>query len=254
MMWCMYSLRRREVKEDACGVDAGGLCLCHSYRNWQIIASGPRLMESSFPLRYRLTSGDMIDILTSSSQVPHKGWLKFVRTSRARAKIKHWFKVEENKRALEIGHRLLERECRRHGIARWPRPSSQRRLLTIGQEKMDMRLSRRDDKNGRIWPNFYPPLKSINLLEPPSSGFLRTEKAGPESAPVSILKKHQKPKEERSVKVKGGNDVLMQLSKCCNPVPGDQIMGYITRGRGLTIHSVGCPNLQGVWIGIKIDL
>ena len=73
-------------------------------------------MESLVPLRYRLSSGDMVEILTSTSQVPHKGWLKFVRTSRARAKIKHWFKLEENKRALEIGHRLLERECRRHGL------------------------------------------------------------------------------------------------------------------------------------------
>ena len=77
---------------------------------------GAKINGKLVPLRHRLSSGDMLEILTSSSQMPHKGWLKFVRTSRAKAKIRHWFKVEEQKRALEIGRRLLEREFRRNDL------------------------------------------------------------------------------------------------------------------------------------------
>ena len=199
---------------------------------------GAKINGKLVPLRYRLTSGDMIDILTSSSQVPHKGWLKFVRTSRARTKIKHWFKAEENKRALEIGHRLLERECRRHGL-----PVAQ----TLKSDKLLMKVKENgyetvDEMTRMVGYGRLSATQMINLLEPPSP-VSQIEKMA--EMPVSP-RKTSKTQGERSVKVKGGNDVLMQLSKCCNPVPGDQIMGYITRGRGLTIHSVGCPNLQAL--------
>ncbi|UCE63348.1 MAG: bifunctional (p)ppGpp synthetase/guanosine-3',5'-bis(diphosphate) 3'-pyrophosphohydrolase, partial [Nitrospirota bacterium] len=199
---------------------------------------GAKINGKLVPLRYRLTSGDMIDILTSSSQVPHKGWLKFVRTSRARTKIKHWFKVEENKRALEIGHRLLERECRRHGLPVSQTLKSDALLAKVKENGYETI----DEMTRMVGYGRLSAARIINLLAPPSPTTPKESVAESSVTP----KKTPKTKEERSVKVKGGNDVLMQLSKCCNPVPGDQIMGYITRGRGLTIHSVGCPNLQAL--------
>jgi GTP pyrophosphokinase len=199
---------------------------------------GAKINGKLVPLRYRLTSGDMIAILTSSSQVPHKGWLKFVRTSRARAKIKHWFKVEENKRALEIGHRLLERECRRHGLPVAQTLKSERLLTKVKENGYETI----DEMTRMVGYGRLSAAQMINLLEPPSQTSTKESVTESSFSP----RKTSQTKGERSVKVQGGNDVLMQLSKCCNPVPGDQIMGYITRGRGLTIHSIGCPNLQAL--------
>jgi len=200
---------------------------------------GAKINGKFTSLRQRLSSGDMVEIVTSTSQVPHKGWLKSVRTSRARAKIKHWFKMAEQSRALEIGGRLLEKELRKHHL-----PSAQTmkstHLLEVakkcGCETIDEltrmvgygRLSTAHIMS-RLAPQTEPPQKS------PTAG-----KTPP--VPLTLPKKE----EERAVKVRGGTDVLMQLSKCCNPIPGDRIMGYITRGRGMTIHTVSCPNLRAL--------
>ena len=199
---------------------------------------GAKINGKLVPLRYRLTSGDMIEILTSPSQVPHKGWLKFVRTSRARAKIKHWFKVEEHKRALEIGRRLLEREFRRHSLPVAQTLKSER-LLIIAKESG---CETTDEMARMVGYGRLSATHIIDLLAPPT----RPSEAVGDREAATTIRKIPKKAEEKSVKVKGGKDVLMQLSKCCNPVPGDEIMGYITRGRGLTIHSVGCPNLRAL--------
>ena len=199
---------------------------------------GAKINGKLVPLRHRLSSGDMLEILTSPSQVPHKGWLKFVRTSRAKAKIRHWFKIEEQKRALEIGRRLLEREFRRYSL-----PTSQtlksERLVALAKERG---LDAVDELIRLVGYGRLSASQIVNQLQPSSQVNSRDEHSG-------VIKEHDKrflKHPEKSVKVKGGTDVLMQLSKCCNPVPGDAIMGYITRGRGLSIHAVGCPNLRAL--------
>ena len=199
---------------------------------------GAKINGKLVPLRYRLTSGDMVEILTSPSQVPHKGWLKFVRTSRARAKIKHWFKIEEQKRALEIGRRLLEREFRRDNLPVAQTLKSER-LLGIAKEK---RFETTDDMVRMVGYGRLSPTQVVSQLHPSD----RVEEKSLPQVPSPTNRRIVKNEDDRSIKVQGGKDVLMQLSKCCNPVPGDKIMGYITRGRGLTIHSMGCPNLQAL--------
>ena len=199
---------------------------------------GAKINGKLVPLRHRLNSGDMLEILTSPSQVPHKGWLKFVRTSRAKAKIRHWFKVEEQKRALEIGRRLLEREFRRNSL-----PTAQtfdsERLLTMAKDRGF------DVVDDLIRLVGYGRLSASHVVTQ-----LQPKKSPSDSADNSVVsassKKVVSVSYDKSVKVQGATDVLMQLSKCCNPVPGDQIMGYITRGRGLSIHALGCPNLQAL--------
>ncbi len=198
---------------------------------------GAKVNGRIVPLRHSLTSGDTVEILTSPTQVPHKSWLKFVRTSRARAKIKHWLKTEEQKRGLELGHRLLERELRRRNLPVAHILKSEQ-LLRLGRSKgyesVDEFL--RMIGYGRL----SAAQVALNFV---SDDYKEVAESSPRS--VEISEKPFSP-EVKTVKVKGTHNLLMQLSKCCNPVPGDAIRGYITRGRGLTIHSVGCPNLEAL--------
>jgi len=198
---------------------------------------GAKVNGKIVPLRHQLNSGDTVHILKSPSQTPQREWLKFVRTSRARAKIKHWLKVEEQKRGLELGKRLLERELKRHDL---PAAQSLRsdRLAQIARD------SGHESDEEMMRMIGYGRLSAANI----AAQFLDPA-ARPQPSPGDD---HETPKQPhaqkpvKAVKVMGGRDIMMQLSKCCSPVPGDPIMGYITRGRGLTIHSVGCPNLQAL--------
>ncbi|MBL8073816.1 MAG: bifunctional (p)ppGpp synthetase/guanosine-3',5'-bis(diphosphate) 3'-pyrophosphohydrolase [Nitrospira sp.] len=195
---------------------------------------GAKVNGKIVPLRYELESGDTIEILTSPNQTPHKDWLKFVRTSRAKTKIKHWIKAEEQKRSLEIGRRLLETEFRRHGLAPAQVLKSSELVEIAKQEGYETT----DELTIAVGFGHIATAQIVNRLVVPAP---ETTPASHE--PATPQKVSSSRGEEPAVQVKGGRDLLMQLSRCCNPVPGDRILGYITRGRGLTIHSVDCPNL-----------
>jgi len=198
---------------------------------------GAKVNGKIVPLRHQLASGDTVEILVSPTQTPHKDWLKFVRTPRAKTKIKHWLKIEEQKRSIEIGRRLLEREFRKHDLAPAQLFKSDR-LLQIARE---LGSDTTDDLAAAVgYGRISISQVMTRLVQAPSEGRRAVETEEPAAKPAFGKA------EERGVKVKGGRDLLMQLSRCCNPVPGDRIMGYITRGRGLTIHSVGCPNLDAL--------
>ena len=198
---------------------------------------GAKVNGKIVPLKYELESGDTIEILTSPNQTPHKDWLKFVRTSRAKTKIKHWIKAEEQKRSLEIGRRLLETEFRRHGLAPAQVLKSSELVEVAKQEGYETT----DELTIAVGFGHIATAQIVNRLVTPASG---TTPVVPEpSISQKVLSGRGG---EQSVQVKGGRDLLMQLSRCCNPVPGDRILGYITRGRGLTIHSVDCPNMEAL--------
>jgi len=198
---------------------------------------GAKVNGKIVPLKHELESGDTIEILTSSNQTPHKDWLKFVRTSRAKTKIKHWIKAEEQKRSLEIGKRLLEAEIRRHGLS----PSQVLKsdaLLDIAKHEG---YATADELAAAVGFGHLATAQIVGRLITPAPGTVPAHSEPPAG--------HKTPSSrgvEQGVQVKGGRDLLMQLSRCCNPVPGDRILGYITRGRGLTIHSVDCPNLEAL--------
>lgn len=200
---------------------------------------GAKINGKLVPLRYQLHSGDMAEILTSPSQVPHRGWLKFVRTSKAKTKIKHWFKVAEQKRALELGRRLLEQEFQQKYLSAEQSLKSERLVAMAkgkGCETVDELI--RMVGFGRLAPD--------QIVE----HFKEESEQSPSIAAKSVLSvpnmKSPGLFKDGPVKFGGTNDVLMQLSKCCKPVPGEPIHGYITRGRGLTIHAVDCPNFQSL--------
>ncbi len=200
---------------------------------------GAKINGKLVPLRYQLNSGDMVEILTSPSQVPHRGWLKFVRTSRAKTKIKHWFKVEEQKRALELGRRLLEQEFRRQDFPVAQSLKSDRLLSMAkvkGCETVDELI--RLVGYGRLAPD--------QIVCHFHEGAEQKPQPSAKSGAPSPHQKSPGLLQEGSVKFGGTKDVLMQLSKCCKPVPGEPIRGYITRGRGLTIHAADCPNFQSL--------
>ncbi|MGZ8422925.1 MAG: RelA/SpoT AH/RIS domain-containing protein, partial [Nitrospira sp.] len=164
--------------------------------------------------------------------------LKFVRTSRAKTKIKHWIKAEEQSRSVEIGKRLLEAEFRRHGLA----PAQMMRsdqLLAVAKQ---VGYETPDELAAAVGFGHLPTSQVMSKLIPPLPAASHAVAPEAPPAPKAVTGRP----DDTGVQVKGARDLLMQLSRCCNPVPGDRILGYITRGRGLTIHTVDCPNLEAL--------
>ena len=198
---------------------------------------GAKVNGKIVPLKHPVESGDTIEILTSPTQTPHKDWLKFVRTSRAKTKIKHWIKLEEQKRSVEIGRRLLESEFRRHSMA----PAQMLKSPELAAVARQLSYDGTDEL-----------IAAVGFGHRPAADVIEKLTASSPSAPQEVRETPAPRKsvagksDDKGVKVKGARDVLMQLSRCCNPVPGDRILGYITRGRGLTIHAVDCPNLEAL--------
>jgi GTP pyrophosphokinase len=198
---------------------------------------GAKVDGKIVPLKHQLASGDTVEILTSSTQTPHKDWLKFVRTSRAKTKIKHWVKLEEQKRSIEIGRRLLESEFRRQGMAPARMFKSAELLDAARQSGFDST----DELAAAVGFGRVATSQVIGKLTAPLTGAQAPAQERP-AARKTVGGKS----DTAGVQVKGSRDLLMQLSRCCHPVPGDRILGYITRGRGLTIHAVDCPNLEAL--------
>ncbi len=198
---------------------------------------GAKVNGKIVPLKHQVESGDTVEILTSPNQTPHKDWLKFVRTSRAKTKIKHWVKAEEQTRSVEIGRRLLESELRRHAFA----PAQMLRSEQLLEVSRQLGYDTLDELMAAVGFGHLATAEVIAKLAAPSSG-----PGAPVAEPAPAQKASVGRADDKGVRVKGARDLLMQLSRCCNPVPGDRILGYITRGRGLTIHSVDCPNLEAL--------
>ena len=198
---------------------------------------GAKVDGKIVPLKHQLASGDTVEILTSPTQSPHKDWLKFVRTSRAKTKIKHWIKLEEQKRSIEIGRRLLESEFRRQGMA----PARMFKSAELLEAARQSGFDSTDELAAAVGFGRVATSQVIGKLTAPSSGAQAPAQERP-AARKAVGGKS----DSTGVQVKGSRDLLMQLSRCCHPVPGDRILGYITRGRGLTIHAVDCPNLEAL--------
>ena len=198
---------------------------------------GAKVDGKIVPLKHQLSSGDTVEILTSPTQSPHKDWLKFVRTSRAKTRIKHWIKLEEQKRSIEIGRRLLESEFRRQGMA----PARMFKSTELLEAARQSGFDSTDELAAAVGFGRVATSQVIGKLTAPSSGAQAPAQERP-AARKAVGGKS----DSTGVQVKGSRDLLMQLSRCCHPVPGDRILGYITRGRGLTIHAVDCPNLEAL--------
>jgi GTP pyrophosphokinase len=199
---------------------------------------GARVNGKIKPLEYRLRNGDIVEIQTSKTNTgPSRDWLKFVKTSKARSKIKHWFKQQERDVIIQRGKELLEKELKR------------RHIELKESEKMEEieRIARKMGKNN---PEELLELVGYNQINPQQ--IINRLKIVQENEELTLdqykdfSQKTTKKSTDKGVRVKGVDNLLVRLARCCNPVPGDDISGYITRGRGVSIHRKDCPNLKNL--------
>src|SRR5712692_3191127 len=195
---------------------------------------GARVNGKMVPLRTRLKNGDIVEIITQAGHKPSRDWLNFVATGRTRNKIKHLIHTEEKTRAIELGRKLFEKEARRYDL-------NPRTILegdAFAKALVDFAVGKVDDLFAAIGYGKVQPKQVLVRLVPPDK--LR-EKA-PEGAVASVVRRVLGTGEEK-IKVRGFDDLMVFRARCCNPIRGEKIVGYITRGKGVSIHSATCPNV-----------
>jgi GTP pyrophosphokinase len=186
------------------------------------------------PLRYQLRNGDTIEIITSPNQKPNKDWLKLVKTSRARTKIRYLLRTEQRDKAVVLGTDLLDKALRKHSttIAR-----AEKQLQHAARELHCMNTDELIIQVG------YGKITTQQVLEKALPELTKSEKEIPaktESMLKTLLRKVTRRTSSSGIKVAGEEDILVRFAKCCSPLPGDPIVGFITRGRGVTVHRRDC--------------
>src|SRR6056297_2927655 len=195
---------------------------------------GAKVNGKIVPLEYELNNGDIVSIITSKKSTgPSKDWLKFVKTSTARSKIKRWFKKQQRDEIIKRGRELLNREFDRHHIE----ISGKERDKKLKEIAKELGENSKENLLESIGYNNTSVKQVINKLDLEEEEEVTLEEL--KSAPSAKSS-------DKGVKVKGVDNLKVRTAKCCNPVPGDKIVGYITRGRGISIHRKGCPNLKSL--------
>ncbi|NBX68999.1 MAG: bifunctional (p)ppGpp synthetase/guanosine-3',5'-bis(diphosphate) 3'-pyrophosphohydrolase [Proteobacteria bacterium] len=207
---------------------------------------GAKVNGRMVSLKYKLKSGDTVEVLTSPNQTPHKDWLKLVKTSRAKSKIRQFIKVQEHERSMATGEMLLEKELKKEDLKL--KSLIKEGIIQKGVEAFSLKSV--DDLLSAIGYGKLSPKKVMSRLPLPSK-----EKEVAEAKETKELKETKRPLqkivEEASkksttrqvVKVKGIEDLLVHFARCCSPVPGDSVVGFITRGRGISVHTRKCPKI-----------
>ena len=189
---------------------------------------GAKVNGKLVPLRTPLKQGDIVEIITSPNAHPSRDWLQIVKSSRARQKINQWLKVQERARSIELGRELFEREARKYRLnpAALLGGDEARKVATdLGYPGVDDLLAAIGYGKSSA-QQILAKLAPTAVLEAPDK---------PRAAPAA-----SKPRPEQGVRIRGVEDLLVRFARCCNPLPGDQIVGFITRGRGLTVHTRDC--------------
>jgi GTP pyrophosphokinase len=190
------------------------------------------------PLKYEFRSGDTVEIMTSPSQKPSKDWLKFAKTSRAKAKIRQWFKTEERTKSITLGKEILEKELRKYDV-------QQAKLIKSGElAKVAGEFSFHDVDDliaavgyGKVTAN-----QIIGKILPPER--LEQKEEQEEGRLKRFIQKVTRSGPKDALLIKGVDNVVIRYAGCCNPLPGDRVVGFITRGRGVTIHTSDCKNVM----------
>jgi guanosine-3',5'-bis(diphosphate) 3'-pyrophosphohydrolase len=199
--------------------------------------TGAKVNNQMVPLRHHLSNGDVVEVITQKGHAPSRDWLNFVRTSRARSKIRHWINLNERGQATEVGRRLIEREARQFGRSLKKIPDEA--LLRVAAEYGCGKI---EDLYADLGYGKY----SARQVLSKALGEPLGEK--PEEKPPTIVStvKRILGIRDGAILVRGQDDLMVFRAKCCNPIPGDDIVGYITRGRGVAVHSTACPNVQNL--------
>jgi guanosine-3',5'-bis(diphosphate) 3'-pyrophosphohydrolase len=195
---------------------------------------GARVNGTMVPLRQRLKNGDIVEIVTALGHKPSRDWLNFVTTSRARQKVRHFIHSEEKARSIELGKRLFEKEGRRFDIN--VKTLNEEALLKAAQEHG---LHRMDDLLAAFGYGKLSPRQIFQKIMPAEQ--LREKPV--ETGLASMVRRVWRPGGEDKIKVRGVDDLLVTRARCCNPIRGEKIVGYISRGKGVSVHSATCANV-----------
>jgi GTP diphosphokinase / guanosine-3',5'-bis(diphosphate) 3'-diphosphatase len=199
---------------------------------------GAKVNGQMVPLRHPLSNGDVVEIATQKGHGPSRDWLSFVRTSRARSKIRQWINLNERKQAKEVGRRLIEREARQAGVS----------LKKISQEELlraasDYGRAKVEDLYADIGYGKYSARQVLAKLTGQSIEE-KPQGEGQDATKIVSSVKRMLGIRDPSILVLGHENLMVYRAKCCNPIPGDPIVGYVTRGRGVAVHNTSCPNVQ----------
>ena len=206
---------------------------------------GAKVNGRMVPLRHKLHSGDIVEILTQPGHKPSRDWLGLVKSSRSRNKIKHWLNVHQRERAIEIGRKLIEKEARKYRIA----------LKEIKDEDLarvasGYGLGRGDDLMAGIGYGKYSARQILARLLPAGAthniaGDIESEGLNAEPGTIASVVRRVFG-DHNAITVRGQGDMLVYRARCCNPIRGESIVGYITRGKGVAVHSIHCPNVTNL--------
>ncbi len=207
---------------------------------------GAKVNGRMVPLRTKLRTGDIVEIVTQKDHKPSRDWLTFVKSPRARNKIKHWLNEEQRRRAVDIGRKLLEREARKYKVA-----LAQLSDQDLGRIAGEYGVATAADLLATLGQGKHSAHQVLSKLAPGYSGPGSTEaetpaEAKPGSVPMSDAVRKLHLTGSDSLQVEGQNDLLVYRARCCNPIRGEEIVGYVTRGKGVAVHARSCPNVQNL--------
>jgi GTP diphosphokinase / guanosine-3',5'-bis(diphosphate) 3'-diphosphatase len=207
---------------------------------------GAKVNGRIVPLRTKLRNGDIVEITTQTGHAPSRDWLSYTKSSRARNKIKHWINEHQRERAIEIGQKLLDREARKYKmpLSKYGEPD----YLSVASE---YGLTTKAELLAAVGFGKYSARQVLNKLEPGST--IAVEPAA-EQGVIGNTIDHMSDAVKRvffgkgsdSLQVEGQDDLLVYRARCCNPIRGEEIIGYVTRGKGVAVHARSCPNVQNL--------
>jgi len=210
---------------------------------------GAKINGRMVPLRTKLRNGDIVEIVTQNGHTPSRDWLSFVKSPRARNKIKHWLNENQRQRAIEVGRKLLEREARKFKV-----PMARLEDADLARVAADYGLATATDMMAAIGFGKHSARQVLNKLAPGQVGATAAttaadaeaaeQKSGTAAMSDAVKKLHLTGSD--SLQVEGQNDLLVYRARCCNPIRGEEIIGYVTRGKGVAVHARSCPNVQNL--------
>lgn len=204
--------------------------------------SGARVNGQLVPLKYKLEHGDIVEIITQKNKQPKRAWLQIVKTSRARARIRQWLRKEEREKALPLGREICERELRKHD-------TTLKKLIKSGHIRLMLKklgCNALDDMLVKVGTGAIKVHHLLQALVPDELREEETKRKEQEEIEKSLQQEAQPKKvsKQEAFDIDGVEGMLVRVSQCCKPVPGDEIVGFITTGRGVSIHKINCPNLK----------
>jgi GTP pyrophosphokinase len=200
---------------------------------------GAKINGKIVPLKYKLQNGDLVEIITSPKQKPRRDWLNLVKTSRAKSRIRNWLRREEKEKAANVGREICERELRKY-------ETSLKKIIKTGHMRQllkSLHCNSLEDLLGKVGSGTLAIHNLIKVLQPADLMVPEEDQEKELKSIEAAAQRRERPSDDEAITIEGVDDMLVKISQCCLPVPGDRIMGFITTGRGISIHKANCHNL-----------